>query len=969
MSPKAARFIGASRTPNKTTRSTQVKKPHLEKEQKIKVVNLWAHCDPCICATCKQSTHKIDKDSPAGRRCYTKWTKSRHVKNKAGKKVLVCTGTECYICYDVRRKWIRLGKKKKRPVAVLPSDESKDDIDDHDEEKMPSAQEVSDEIKANPDFAEKIVHLRRVRCSEDKTQYAECGQLTIQFKTEETRANHKKECIEGTFIDLWAFNDTRRLGFQEPQDEEALMSFILEKYPSYRIEVDDAGQWQVAIDDLPAHSKRYRIEIDKCVKSSNSELHGSKDDMKARLQALQDKLSASQDLHRPGVADSDSDDDGVSSYGAPTTLGYVPTDSLGSGIRVNYGTVHKPACSAGGQTNSDNELPQKRPARKAASVATSSTVFDDSDSDVEDQEQKTEKRSAAETSILKARAKQALILRQWSWSQHFKKPKSPKEFAKVTGTGNSLARKISKIKDNDEAVRVAESLFKVTETLDQRQNVFLRVHEDFVSVAQRYLEPDEMSVLLDTDDATIIVKHIEKETEKVLMSGFTRDVNVQFFLDMVHIREEHKEKLSLSFCQLSFTSVQRQIHTTQKDLVLNFSEKLWKTSDVDTIVKVGKHLVEHCKGVPCDIEKIDPKEHVFVNGWSAQPLIDISTCAILAQVLESERGLVSSTTRKFKKQCVLIVQNKEKISSRLRSFFKHVQGARSNHCEVAWKYMQQLADKAETFTGFAEDSAIVSGLEALVSLLNHAVRNGAWEEVYDAAVDVVEHDHALQLAENYSTEWEDSQTEHDRRCFALATSMTTGLLSAVDIVLQGNDDLAEFWKIVQDGKPKVNQVLLEEGVVDDAGSAQDESANEIAELGRWFVSVLHLLSVCHTGAADCLAEAKARVQQQLDMYELAKKLDTQDSGSTPISVAEAAKSWADMWLRSQVIAVAKHGFVEGAAGSGILKLTKSLGAKKNWKRTSSPLSRHGSAMRVLLLQRCKRTRSTRQKSQKVLASV
>ena len=42
MSPKAARFIGASRTPNKTTRSTQVKKPHLEKEQKIKVVNLWA---------------------------------------------------------------------------------------------------------------------------------------------------------------------------------------------------------------------------------------------------------------------------------------------------------------------------------------------------------------------------------------------------------------------------------------------------------------------------------------------------------------------------------------------------------------------------------------------------------------------------------------------------------------------------------------------------------------------------------------------------------------------------------------------------------------------------------------------------------------------------------------------------------------------------------------------------------------
>ena len=44
-------------------------------------------------------------------------------------------------------------------------------------------EEVSDEIKANPDFAEKIVHLRRVRCSEDKTQYAECEQLTIQFKT------------------------------------------------------------------------------------------------------------------------------------------------------------------------------------------------------------------------------------------------------------------------------------------------------------------------------------------------------------------------------------------------------------------------------------------------------------------------------------------------------------------------------------------------------------------------------------------------------------------------------------------------------------------------------------------------------------------------------------------------------------------------------------------------------------------
>ena len=75
------------------------KKSPLKKEEPAKPICQWAHCTPCTCDTCGQTTHQIDRDSEVGKQEYLLWVQS----HEDDEGVMVCHGHECYPCYADRR--------------------------------------------------------------------------------------------------------------------------------------------------------------------------------------------------------------------------------------------------------------------------------------------------------------------------------------------------------------------------------------------------------------------------------------------------------------------------------------------------------------------------------------------------------------------------------------------------------------------------------------------------------------------------------------------------------------------------------------------------------------------------------------------------------------------------------------------------------------------------------------------------
>ena len=80
-------------------RLTTRPRSHNKKDEPAKPICQWAHCTPCTCDTCGQTTHQIDRDSEVGKQEYLLWVQS----HEDDEGVMVCHGHECYPCYADRR--------------------------------------------------------------------------------------------------------------------------------------------------------------------------------------------------------------------------------------------------------------------------------------------------------------------------------------------------------------------------------------------------------------------------------------------------------------------------------------------------------------------------------------------------------------------------------------------------------------------------------------------------------------------------------------------------------------------------------------------------------------------------------------------------------------------------------------------------------------------------------------------------
>ena len=159
---------------------------------------------PKICRSFDQSTHMLDRDCLEGQEHYLIWKKA--CKNSQGQ--MIPTGSECYKCFDVRRKYFGM---------------SQEDL-----LKKRQTREVED----------KCVELRIARVrgydSYARTEFVDCD--TIVKKNE---ADYDDRYEEGTFTELWAWARKRNLKFSRPDEEDLLKEHV--RSLGFNLTQDKAG--------------------------------------------------------------------------------------------------------------------------------------------------------------------------------------------------------------------------------------------------------------------------------------------------------------------------------------------------------------------------------------------------------------------------------------------------------------------------------------------------------------------------------------------------------------------------------------------------------------------------------------------------------------------------------------------------------------------------------------------------------
>eukprot|EP00959_Pyramimonas_sp_CCMP1952_P031736 665784-Pyramimonas_sp.AAC.1 len=63
----------------------------------------WIEFDPCVCQSCEQPTHEVDRDSPLDKPYFLVWNRAKPVDPKKPHVPRMPCGSECYKCYDTRR--------------------------------------------------------------------------------------------------------------------------------------------------------------------------------------------------------------------------------------------------------------------------------------------------------------------------------------------------------------------------------------------------------------------------------------------------------------------------------------------------------------------------------------------------------------------------------------------------------------------------------------------------------------------------------------------------------------------------------------------------------------------------------------------------------------------------------------------------------------------------------------------------
>ena len=157
---------------------------------------------------------------------------------------------------------------------------------------MDGQHELLDARAASREVDEQFHCFRKDRAT-GANGYKNQEKIDVTHFVKKTDKDFSKNSVFGTFEPLWLFAKQRRLPFsQETDNDEALIEYIEEKYPAYRVAKNKRGVVGVEILDLPLGAERFERGVEEATELSKIEKYGDKYAARERAEDLLAKKRA-----------------------------------------------------------------------------------------------------------------------------------------------------------------------------------------------------------------------------------------------------------------------------------------------------------------------------------------------------------------------------------------------------------------------------------------------------------------------------------------------------------------------------------------------------------------------------------------------------------------------------------------------------------------------------------------------------
>ena len=475
---------------------------------------------------------------------------------------------------------------------------------------------------------------------------------------------------------------------------------------------------------------------------------------------------------------------------------------------------------------------------------------------------------------------------QLQFLQAFANTKRPRDRKNAISKLRLIGRKIGAHRaEHDEAEGLDDSLFECADMQDCVDATVLSMRTDF----EAFLTDDSLS---DIGKRWITQQMDEPDSgvrEKVLSLAYKAascsTVNI---------------KVMLMFCGLSDCSpCLLQLHASkpkptqwvvcqaEKTIMLGIAETVFKATTAEVIVSATQEFESNAKFPDVRLDDLDPRSEDLIKGWAPQVLIDGKLFVAIGSLV-AKRTL--NPSEKF--TIAELVKNEAKVSVRLRSYFKNINGINNSVCKKAYDQMKSIAEEV-AHGGCAKDRQkdVLAMIEPLHSAFNEydADTEGYGEkttQVYEAVCDLVDN-HASdveQFGSFFDHVPEYTGTVDIGFPETAAAKVATTLMGASCCIVKAFDGFSLNFQLAILNKPAA---IKEDSEEEEAETGLDSIPDAIEAL-LLLSKICGMLARYSGSSHELVMEAKHRSRLHYDLYIARSK-----RGNARMRVA----TWCDFWER------------------------------------------------------------------------
>jgi hypothetical protein len=352
--------------------------------------------------------------------------------------------------------------------------------------------------------------------------------------------------------------------------------------------------------------------------------------------------------------------------------------------------------------------------KKTPSVA-SLVQEEDDEASAAEEEDGTTRVSKKTRTTLDARKALQLAVKEYEIGDHFKRYKASKATEAKIRTLRKWGRQCGRLTDSQSAENLSQECFDFADTIESRQDFFVRVKNDFMDVGVTLT--DASKKIVEQLPMHVIASMSVQACTKMSQSAMTSDADAKLFYSIV-IANSQDSIACNSIGLHMLANDQSSLSHHQRAVTLSHMENILKLNEVKDIVTSANLLTKPLHDVP--INELAAFIRLAANsdggapvlGWMPAMLVDVASIYCMAKAGEAilERRKIHKTLHPV---VAAVVDNVSKISARIRCYHKAISSNTANASKAIW-------DRLVEFTQSQVASVVCPVTAAQVD---------AWEEV------------------------------------------------------------------------------------------------------------------------------------------------------------------------------------------------------------------------------------------------